>query len=78
MTVSEQQNVAAANPEVVETLTTLMKKYIADGRSTVGAVQKSEAPLSVDGGSGGGKKEQKKKRNNAMGTITNALNPDFD
>ena len=68
--IGEKSNAAAANPEVVEKLTELMKKYIADGRSTVGAAQKNEAPMSVESGSGGGNKERKKN--------ANALNPDFD
>ncbi len=54
----ETKNVAEANAEVVERLTTLMKKTIADGRSTAGAQQKNDVHMSVDGGSGG---ERKKK-----------------
>lgn len=58
----ETKNVAEANPEVVERLTTLMKKYIADGRSTAGTPQKNDAPISLDGGSGGGKKRKGKQK----------------
>ncbi len=75
---SETKNVAEANPEVVATLTTLMKKYIADGRSTVGAPQKNEAPMSVDGGSGEGNRKGKKATKNSEAETDNALNPDFD
>ena len=52
---SENKNVAEANPEVVERLTALMKKYIAEGRSTPGASQKNEAAFSLDGTPGGKK-----------------------
>ncbi len=75
---SETKDVAAANPEVVEKLTAMMKKYIADGRSTAGAAQKNEAPMSVDRGSGGVKKKGKKAGKESKEEITNALNPNFD
>ena len=51
---SEKNNVADANPEVVARLTTLMKKYIAEGRSTAGVPQKNEVAMSLEGA--GGKK----------------------
>lgn len=44
----ETGNLAGTNPEVVERLTTLMKKYIAQGRSTAGASQKNEASVSIE------------------------------
>jgi arylsulfatase A-like enzyme len=46
----ETQNVAEANAEVVTRLTTLMNKYIADGRSTPGARQANEAPIKLKTG----------------------------
>jgi hypothetical protein len=48
-----------AAQEVVEHLTTLMRRYIAEGRSTAGAPQKSEAEMSVDKSSVGKKKQRK-------------------
>jgi arylsulfatase A len=58
----ETKDIAATNPEVVGRLTTLMRKHIADGRSTAGAPQKNESPISLDGGSGGGKKRKGKQK----------------
>jgi arylsulfatase A-like enzyme len=55
---SERNNVAEANPEVVERLATLIKKYISEGRSTVGAPQKNDAALSVDQSSGSNKRKK--------------------
>ncbi len=55
----ETKNVLDANAEVVERLTALMKKYITDGRSTVGAPQKNDAAISIEGAGSkrkGGKK----------------------
>ncbi len=72
----ERNNVAEANPEVVARLTALMKKYIAEGRSTVGAPQKNDAPMLLEG-SGGGKKGKKLKQRGAQ-EVALALNPDFD
>jgi arylsulfatase A len=43
--IGEKNNVESANPEVVDRLTTLLKKYIADGRSTPGAPQKNDVPI---------------------------------
>lgn len=74
---SEKNNVAETNIEVVARLTTLMKKYIADGRSTVGAPQKNDTEISVDESS-----TKKKKGNKASKTsskdVTLALDPSFD
>jgi arylsulfatase A-like enzyme len=43
----ETKNLADTNPEVVDRLTTLMKKHISDGRSTTGSPQKNEAAISL-------------------------------
>ena len=59
---SEKNNVSDANPEVVERLATLMKKHITDGRSTAGAPQRNDAPVSVEG-TGGNRKKVKEARN---------------
>ena len=56
---SEKNNVAAANLEVVTKLTALMQKYIAEGCSTPGEPQKNDVNISVDG-TGGKKKKGKK------------------
>ncbi len=72
----ETKNVAAAHPEVVEKLTALMRKYIADGRSTIGAAQKNDVPISIDGG--GKKKKGGKAKGNSKAGETAALNPSFD
>ncbi|MEM9934103.1 MAG: arylsulfatase [Bacteroidota bacterium] len=40
--IGEQTNLAETNPEIVEELTTLMKKYIEEGRSTPGPAQENE------------------------------------
>ncbi len=55
----ETKNVAEANPDVGERLTTLMRKYITDGRSTIGAPQKNDAEMSVDKAPGGQEKKGK-------------------
>ncbi len=55
--IGEKKNLAESNPEIVERLTTLMKKYIADGRSTAGAPQKNESPPSLEKLSHAGKKK---------------------
>ncbi len=39
---SEKENVQDKHPEVVKKLTTLLKKYIEDGRSTPGKIQKND------------------------------------
>ena len=54
---SETKDVLAANAEVVETLTALMRKYVADGRSTAGGAQKNDAAISVDGEKKGEREE---------------------
>lgn len=40
--IGEETNLAAQHPEVVARLTTLMERYIAEGRSTPGAAQQNE------------------------------------
>jgi len=59
--ISETQNVAAENEDVVKRLTKLMQSYIDRGRSTPGAARKNEFELSVPFG----KDDKKKKRNKA-------------
>ena len=56
---SETKDVLEANVDVVERLTALMKKSIANGRSNAGAPQKNDVPFSLGGGSAGGKKQKK-------------------
>jgi hypothetical protein len=41
--IGETRNVAADHPEVVQRLTALMNRFIANGRSTHGAAQPAEA-----------------------------------
>jgi arylsulfatase A len=74
---SETSNVLEANPDMAERLTTLMTKYMADGRSTVGAPQKNEVPMSVDG-SARGKKKRKESKKNSKNEVAVALDPAFD
>ena len=45
--IGEKSNVQAAYPEVVERLTKLLEKYVADGRSTQGAPQKNDVPVDI-------------------------------
>jgi arylsulfatase A-like enzyme len=45
---SEKNNVTDANPQVVTRLTTLMQKYITEGRSTAGAAQKNDVEMSIN------------------------------
>ena len=56
---SEKTDVGAANPEITQKLTALMQRYIAEGRSTVGAAQKNDFALSI--GAGETKAKVKKK-----------------
>jgi hypothetical protein len=44
---SEKINVAAANSEVVEWLTVLMRRYIAEGRSTTGPLLQNDVPVEI-------------------------------
>jgi len=58
---SETKDVLAENVEVAAKLTALMQKYIADGRSTPGIMQKNDSDLSISGG-----KKARGKRNNKV------------
>ena len=55
----ETRNVAEANAEVVARLTTLMQKYITEGRSTAGEPQKNDVSMSLEA-SGTRRKTNKK------------------
>jgi arylsulfatase A len=44
---AEKTNVQAEHPEVVERLTRLLEKYVADGRSTPGAPQQNAVPIEL-------------------------------
>jgi arylsulfatase A len=46
--ISEKQNLAASNVEVVAKLTSQMHRYIDDGRSTPGDRQKNDATISIE------------------------------
>jgi hypothetical protein len=43
----ERQNVAAEHPDIVKSLTGLLEKYIADGRSTPGDPQRNAVEIQV-------------------------------
>jgi len=58
---SETKDIAEASPDVVKRLTTLMNRYISEGRSTLGAPQKNDVEMSVDKSSSGGKEKKGKK-----------------
>jgi len=58
--IGEIKDLAATNPETVERLAALMRKQIANGRSTPGAPQKNDSPLSVDTPPPGKKKKANK------------------
>ncbi len=76
---SETKDVAEANPDVAARLTTLMRRYIDEGRSTVGAPQKNEAEVSVDKASAGGKeKKGKRGKKNSKEEVALAKDPHFD
>ena len=45
--IGEQKNVQAQHPELVERLTKLLEKYVADGRSTPGATQSNTGPVTI-------------------------------
>ena len=74
---SETRSVAEANPELVERLTTLMQKYISNGRSTAGVAQRNDAPMSLDG-SAGAKKKGKRGEKKSRKEVALALDPRFD
>jgi arylsulfatase A-like enzyme len=60
--ISETDDVAMGNKDVVETLTALMQSYIDRGRSTPGARQNNEFALSLSFGKKAGKKGKRKKK----------------
>jgi len=76
---SETTDVAEANPDMVNQLTTLMKRLITQGRSTVGAPQKNEADISLDK-AGAGNKDHKGKKGklDAKKEVALAKDPHFD
>jgi arylsulfatase A-like enzyme len=78
---SETRDQLAANPELVRHLTKLMEQYIANGRSTPGAVQKNDADISLDGKQGKAKgrgKAKQKQRARSKQEVNLAMDPDFD
>lgn len=58
---SEMNDVADMNPEIVDRLTTLLRRFIAEGRSTAGAPQKNDTAILLDGSDG--RKTSKTSRN---------------
>jgi arylsulfatase A-like enzyme len=48
--IGEQNNVQAQHPDIVEKLTKLLEKYVADGRSTPGAPQKNTVDPDIRSG----------------------------
>lgn len=80
---SETKNVAETNAEVVERLTALMRRYIAAGRSTAGAPQKNDVPMSVDDSPASKlkqdqKRQKKAERKKSAKEVTIALDSEFD
>jgi arylsulfatase A len=58
----ERTNEYAQHPEIVAKLTTLLDKYVADGRSTPGAKQQNDVPVNAakkETGDGSRKKKSK-------------------
>ena len=45
--IAEQHNVAGEHPEIIERLTRLLERYIADGRSTPGTKQTNTVPITI-------------------------------
>ena len=45
--IGEKQNLQNQHPEIVQRLTRLLEKYVADGRSTPGASQKNDVPIAL-------------------------------
>jgi arylsulfatase A-like enzyme len=48
--VTEQKNLQAEHPDVVQRLTALLQQYIDNGRSTPGTKQKNDVPLTIYAG----------------------------
>ena len=76
----EKNDVAAANPEVVEKLAALMQHYIDNGRSTPGAAQQNGVEMHLGktgkGGKHGGKRVRKAQEMSAG--ENNGEDPEFD
>jgi arylsulfatase A len=45
--VGERQNIESAHREIIDALTKLLTKYIADGRSTPGAIQLNDVKVEM-------------------------------
>jgi len=45
--IGEQKNIQGQHPEVVDRLTKLLEKYVADGRSTPGVAQSNSGPVAI-------------------------------
>jgi len=45
--IGEQHNLQAEHPEVVERMTKLLEKFVADGRSTPGPRQANDVPVDI-------------------------------
>jgi arylsulfatase A-like enzyme len=48
--IGEQHNVQVAHPDIVQRLTKLLEKYVADGRSTPGAAQQNAVAVDIHSG----------------------------
>ena len=79
---SETKDVAESNRDIVERLTTLMRGYISEGRSTLGAPQKNDAEMSINDSANNKqkptKKAGKKAEKKAGKEVALALDPSFD
>lgn len=79
---SEAKNVAEANGDVVERLTALMRRYLADGRSTLGAPQENDVAVALRESASNqqkpGKRAGTKVKKKARAEETRALEPQFD
>ncbi len=60
--VGERKNLQAEHPEIVQRLTALLEKYIADGRSTPGPRQKNDADIVIHKTPKGAAKKAAKKK----------------
>jgi arylsulfatase A len=45
--IAEEKNIAGEHPEVVQRLTRLLERYVAEGRSTPGPAQKNSVPVQI-------------------------------
>jgi len=64
--VCEKVNVQDKHADVVERLTKLIEKYVADGRSTPGAPQKNDVPVDIWKKGGKSKAEKKNRKSKAV------------